>query len=176
MKIVKSVLVLSAAALLASAPLAAQAPGFKAEVLVSMDATAKKIVDLAAAMPADSFGWRPMEGVRSVSETYMHIASANYFFAGMFGLKTPEGVDARALEKTVTSKAEVVEVLKKSIAHQRKAVEGLSDEELSQPMKLFGRDSSKTGALLSAAGHLNEHLGQAIAYARSNKVVPPWSK
>src|SRR6266545_3794657 len=63
----------------AAAPALAPAPGFRADALAQLDDVGKKIVDLAQAVPAEKYGWRPAEGVRSVSEVYMHIAGANYF-------------------------------------------------------------------------------------------------
>lgn len=157
-----------------AAPPAADAASTKAEVLANLADANKKIVALAEAMPADSFGWRPMEGVRSVGETYMHIASANYLFGGMLGAAKPEGVDPSSLEKTKTAKADCVAALKASIEYATKALEGVDDFDAA--MKLFGRDSTKFGGALIVVTHAHEHLGQAIAYARSNKVVPPWSK
>jgi uncharacterized damage-inducible protein DinB len=52
----------------------------------------------------------------------------------------------------------------------------LSDNDLQAPVKLFGRDMTKLGALMLILEDQHEHLGQSIAYARSNSVVPPWSK
>src|SRR5713101_6530041 len=57
-----------------------------------------------------------------------------------------------------------------------KAITGLSDNDLQAPVKLFGRDMTKQGALMLILEDQHEHLGQSIAYARSNGVVPPWSK
>jgi uncharacterized damage-inducible protein DinB len=159
---------------LGAALLAADAAATKTEVLANFADANKKIVALAEAMPAGSYGWRPMEGVRSVSETYMHIAGANYLFGGMLGAPTPEGVDAGSLEKTVTSKEDCVAALKASIDYATEALEGIDDFDAA--MKLFGRDSTKFGGALIIVTHAHEHLGQAIAYARTNKVVPPWSK
>ena len=167
-------LALSVCLAFSAAPLAADAASTKAEVLANLADANKKIVALAEAMPADSYGWRPMDGVRSVSETYMHIASANYLFGGMLGAAKPEGVDSGSLEKTMTAKADCVAALKTSIEYVTKALEGVDD--FDAEMKLFGRDSTKFGGALIVVTHAHEHLGQAIAYARTNKVVPPWSK
>ena len=60
---------------------AAPKSGFRAEFLADLDDVQKKILDLAGAVPADKYTWRPNADVRSVSEVYMHIAGGNYFLA-----------------------------------------------------------------------------------------------
>jgi uncharacterized damage-inducible protein DinB len=134
----------------------------------------KKLTSLAQAMPAEKYAWRPGAGVRSVSEVFVHIAGANYFFPSMAGVKPPAGI-GRDMEKTVTEKAKVQEVLKQSFEHARKAVKGLSDADMAKPIKMFGKDSTVDALLFTMATHMHEHLGQSIAYARTNGVVPPWS-
>ncbi len=132
----------------------------------------EKLVGLAKAMPDDKFGWSPAEGVRTVSEAFMHVAGANYFFASKMGVDMPEGT--RGLEKTVKDKAGVIKQLEASFANIKK---GLKGADMSQATKLFGGKEGTIGDLaLIAVGHGHEHLGQVIAYARSNGVKPPWSK
>jgi uncharacterized damage-inducible protein DinB len=148
--------------------------GFRADVLGNIDYAAKELISLAEAVPAEKYSWRPVAGVRSVSEVYMHVVLANYYIPSFAGVKMPEGID-REMEKKVTEKAQVVEALKKSIAHLHSAIEATADSELDTKVKLFGRDMSKRAVYILVAGHLHEHLGQSIAYARSNGVTPPWS-
>lgn len=136
---------------------------------------ADKLVQLAEAIPADKYGWRPMEGVRSVSEVLVHVAGANYFLSGALGVAPPEGL-SRDMEKTVTDKAAVIDLLKKSFEHVKQAVDGTSAAALGEQVNAFGRSFSKLQVLLIIGGHAHEHLGQSIAYARSNGVVPPWSQ
>lgn len=134
----------------------------------------KKVNGLAQAVPADKYSWRPGEGVRSISEVFMHIAGANYLFPSMAGIKPPEGID-RNMEKTVTEKSKVQAALKQSFEHARKAAQGLSDPDMAKEIKFFGRPSTVEALLFIMANHMHEHLGQSIAYARVNGVVPPWS-
>jgi uncharacterized damage-inducible protein DinB len=91
------------------------------------------------------------------------------------GVKAPQGLNP-AMEKTVTEKAKVVETLKASFAHVRKAVTDLPDADLGKATKMFGQSTTYEGVLFLIANHMHEHLGQSIAYARTNGVVPPWSK
>jgi uncharacterized damage-inducible protein DinB len=148
--------------------------GFDAQsdLLANLADTEKKIVSLAEAVPAEKYIWRPAEGVRSISEVFMHIAGANYTIPSALGVKPPAGL-SRDMEKTVTDKAKVVEQLKQSFAHVRQAISSTTDD--AKATKLFGRDSTNGGVKLLIITHLHEHLGQSIAYARMNKVTPPWS-
>ena len=104
----------------ATAP-AAPASGFRADFLVQLDMVGKQIVDLAEAVPADKYGWRPAPGVRSISEVYMHIVGGNSYIPSFIGVKPMAGIE-RGMEKSVTDKARVVDLLKKSMAHARSAV------------------------------------------------------
>jgi len=155
------------------APAAAPKHGFRAEFLNDFDDVSKKIVELAEAMPAAKYNWRPAPGVRSVSEVYMHVAGGNYFLATFAGAKPPS-YDTRNLEK-IADKARVIEELKKSFEYLRMVALNGTDADLEKPIKMFGNDTTHRGALMTALNHLHEHLGQSIAYARMNGVVPPWS-
>jgi uncharacterized damage-inducible protein DinB len=147
--------------------------GFRAEFLHDLDDVEKKIVELAEAVPASKYNWRPAPGVRSVSEVYMHIAGGNYFLATFAGAKPPT-YDTRTLEK-ITEKGRVTDELKKSFDYLRAVAVQASDADLEKPIKMFGNDTTVRGALMTALNHLHEHLGQSIAYARMNGIVPPWS-
>ncbi len=155
---------------------ARQAPtkGFRAEFLAQQAHIEKQLLSLAEATPADKFGWRPAPGVRSISEVYTHIAGSNYFILGLAGIKAPAGLD-KDMEKNVTEKSKVIDELKKSFEHVRAGIASLSDADLDKPEKFFGSDSTVRGVLLLAANHEHEHLGQSIAYARMNGIVPPWT-
>jgi len=134
----------------------------------------KKLTGLAEAIPQDKFGWRPGNGVRSVSEVYMHVALSNYYFVSSLGVKVPSGINENA-EKTVTQKAKVIETLKASMQFVRQAVKNLPEADLHKATSLEGEQTTYEGALLVISAHMHEHLGQLIAYARSNGVAPPWS-
>jgi len=147
--------------------------GFRAEFLHDLDEMQQKIVALANAVPADKYDWRPGAGVRSVSEVYMPIAGGNYYLASFVGAHPP-AYDTNNLEK-IRDKQRVVDELKKSFDFIRAAAMSASDADLDKIVKMPGGDSSMRGAFITALNHLHEHLGQSIAYARMNGVVPPWS-
>ena len=138
----------------------------------SLDGANEKIISLAEAFGEDQLDWRPAEGIRSVKESILHVAGANYFLAGKLGLKKPAGVNM----KDVKTKSELISALKASMDHVTKAVAELSEAELAEKIDFFGNEMPRMGAVLQVAAHANEHLGQLIAYARSTGVVPPWSK
>jgi uncharacterized damage-inducible protein DinB len=153
--------------------LVAPKSGFRAEFLADLDEVQKKILALADAMPAEKYAWRPAPGVRSVSEVYMHIAGGNYFLASFVGMKPPS-YDTTKLEK-ITEKQRVLDELRRSFDHLRTAALMATDADLDKSVKMFGNDTTYRAAFVTALNHLHEHLGQSIAYARVNGVVPPWS-
>lgn len=150
---------------------------FRSEFGAQFDASARKLVSLARAMPAESYDWRPMEGVASVADAFMHIARYNYYYPdAALGVAPPDGMDYEELEGVVTAKDEVVPILEASMDHVRGVVEGMSASDLEAPTRLYGREVARWSVLLQLITHMNEHLGQEIAYARANRVVPPWSR
>ncbi len=137
--------------------------------------TAKQLIALAEATPADKFGWRPAPGVRSTSEVYMHIALANFYLLSITGPKMPADM-TRDMEKTVTSKDQVIDWLKRSLEAVKTAHIKETATDMQRKVKVFGRDATVDGMYLRILAHDNEHMGQLIAYARMNGIVPPWSK
>ncbi len=178
-----STLLLPAAAFIAllatltPAPTSAQDPAsFRQTWRAEFEASAGKVVALAEAMPAETYSWQPMEGVATVAGAYMHIARYNYQLPHRnMGVEPPEGVDYGTFEDAVTTKAEALAVLRASMDHVRAVVDGMSDEDMAATVNLYGREVPRWGVLFRLLAHMNEHLGQQIAYARSNRVVPPWS-
>ena len=166
----------AAAVLLSTLPLAAAGGAYRDEALADLKNLETKFTDLAGAMAADKFTYRPGEGVRSVSEVYLHVAAANFGLSRIFGTPPPEGFDFRGMEKSTTDKAEIGKKLAASFAHMRGAIEKLADGDEEKAVKMFGRDTTMRGALAGALGHLHEHLGQVIAYARVNGTTPPWNE
>lgn len=154
---------------------AAQAPpGVGEGWLGEFDHAARQLTQLAEAIPAEKFGWRPAPGVRSVAEVYMHIALGNHFLSAQAGA-TPT-VDLKSLgqepEKSITDKAGVIKFLKGSFDVVRA---GYGTVDRAAKMKLFGKEVTADGVFVRILVHNHEHMGQAIAYARMNGVAPPWS-
>ena len=168
----KKTLTQYAACALAAALMAqAQPAGMQAAFAKDAGTLSKKFTGLAQVM-AGKYEWKPGQGVRSVGDVFNLIVTENGMLAGVLsGTPSPGGRPA-----PITDPEKLQEALKASYANLQKAITGLSDNDLQAPVKLFGRDMTKQGALMLLIEDQHEHLGQSIAYARSNSVVPPWSK
>lgn len=161
---------------LSAPPAPAVAAGFRAEYMAEVDSVGKKIVDLAEAIPADKYAWRPAEGVRSIGEAFMHIVAGTSSIPTFVGGKRLEGI-TRDSEKTITDKAKIVELLKKGIENAKETGRIVSDADLDKKVKTFGgREMTERQVLVLILNHMHEHLGQEIAYARVNGIAPPWSR
>jgi uncharacterized damage-inducible protein DinB len=136
----------------------------------------RQLIALAEATPPEKFAWRPAPEVRSMSEVYMHIALANFYLLSVRGPKMPSGIKSPDMEKTVTAKAEVIDWLQRSLDAVKTAHASLKPADLQRKVKIAGREANVDGMYLRIIVHANEHMGQLIAYARMNGIVPPWSK
>ena len=137
------------------------------------DHAARQLTQLAGAFPQEKLAWRPGPGVRSTSEVLMHIAIGNHLLLGQAGLKPPDLAKlGKEPETALTAKPEVLKFLSGSFDAVRTAVKAA---DRSKPAKFFGKDTSVDAVLLRLLVHNHEHMGQLIAYARANGVVPPWS-
>ena len=158
--------------------------GLMGDLMADVADVESKVVGLAKAMPEASYAWRPMPGVRSVGEAFTHVAADNYFLPIALGATAPadtgiSGTDYKtveAYEKRTRTRAEIIAEVEKSFAFLKKAMTDTTDARMDAAVKMFGSDSTVRATWVSTVTHVHEHLGQLIAYARSNKVVPPWSK
>jgi uncharacterized damage-inducible protein DinB len=164
-------LLLPAASLFAQDPLDGIWQGYDGE----WRHVSQQLIALAEATPAEKFAWRPAPGVRSTSEVYMHIVIANFYLLSVTGPKVPPDLKEDA-ERGVTSKAEVINWLKRSLDAVKQAHLAIRPEDLARKIRIENRDATVDGMYLRIIVHANEHMGQLIAYARMTGVVPPWSK
>jgi uncharacterized damage-inducible protein DinB len=135
----------------------------------------EQLIALAGATPEKNFAWRPASGVRSTSEVYMHIVDANFYLLSATGRKMPADLKDNA-EKTVTSKAEVIAWLKRSLEAVKQAHLKETPQHLALKVRIEDRSSTVDWMYLRIIIHANEHMGQLVAYARMTGVTPPWSK
>ena len=145
----------------------------RGELLEQAADVEKKFVLLLGAFPDDKLKWRPAPGVRSVSEVAMHVASDNVLLPAK-GL-TPPPIKQDS-EKTVTQKKQVLDLTRSSFQYFTKALENSTDADMNQQVDFFGTKLTRRAAAIGLITHMSEHLGQLIAYARMNGIVPPWSK
>ena len=151
-------------------------PGVAQGWMGEFNHASRQLQQLAEATPAEKFSWRPAPGVRSVSEVYMHIATANYFLLTQAGVKLPPDVASKLkpdTERTVTDKADVLKWLKNSQDFVR---ENYPKADRQKKANFFGVDTTVDAVYLRILVHNHEHMGQSIAYARTIGVVPPWSQ
>jgi hypothetical protein len=155
------------------------AAALKASFLADLDTMQKKYVGLAEAFPPDKYTWRPMDGVRSVSEVLMLVAFEGYnFVPTSFGAKPADlgSKEEASTLRTLSDKTQVIAHLNKGFAHAKQALEAVDPGTLTGKRKLFGAERNSIDIALLVGGDMHEHLGQLIAYARMNHIVPPWSK
>lgn len=165
--------------------------GFQADYLEDFKNTVKQLNQLAEAVPADKYGWRPGPGVRSFSEVAVHIASANYLLLSLTGVDLPKeyypnppakgdfqalSQASVALQKSMKDKEQIVRMLSASLDAVRDHLKSLTPDELDKPANFFGRKTTNRGIYLRIFAHCNEHMGQLVAYARVNGITPPWSR
>jgi uncharacterized damage-inducible protein DinB len=150
--------------------------GYRSEVLALVMIQENEFLRLAEAFPADKYTWRPAPGVKSVAECFLHVSAANYNMYKLVGAPFPAGLDVAGMEESTTDKAKVIATLKLSYAHAKQAITDMPDANLEKTMPWLGGTITQRGMLLYIVPHIAEHLGQAIAYARINGVVPPWSE
>jgi uncharacterized damage-inducible protein DinB len=170
----KKILIQCALAVVVMVPLVraqSQPAGLQAAFAKDAGTLSEKFTGLARVM-SGKYDWKPGQGVRSVADVFNLIVKENGMLAGVLS-GTPTSGPKPA---PITDPEKMQEALKASYFNLQKAITGLSDNDLQAPVKLFGKDMTKQGALMLLLNDQHEHLGQSIAYARSNGVVPPWSK
>lgn len=162
----------------------ASAQSVNAEVHRDLNDVQKKFTDLANAIPESAYGWRPT-GARSVGEVLLHVAADNYLIPIMFGKPAPPATgivltdmkSVELFEKRKLTKAQTIAELEASFGHLHRALgETTTDANLGETINFFGQDWSRLRGALMTLTHLHEHLGQLIAYGRSNGIAPPWSR
>jgi uncharacterized damage-inducible protein DinB len=149
----------------------AQPAGIQATFVKDAGTLSDKFTGLARVM-SGKYDWKPGQGVRSVADVFNLIVKENGLLAGVLS-GTP---NTGASPAPITDPEKMQEALKASYLNLQKAIAALSEDDLRTTVKLFGRDWTKQDAVMHVLEDQHEHLGQSIAYARSNGVVPPWSK
>jgi uncharacterized damage-inducible protein DinB len=161
---------------------AAPQPPPGADLSLSLKELEAHLMALAKAVPEEKYSWRPAAGVRSFQQVFLHIANGNQLLLDV-ALNSPTA-DAREKEIAEQSKREdmpatkdqVIEILTQSFAAVHQAIDRARPATLTRGVDFFGTPATTNGVLVNLETHIAEHLGQAIAYARMNGVVPPWSQ
>lgn len=141
-----------------------------------------KFVGLATAFPEDRYDWRPMEGTRSVRDVLLLLAAEGNVFPVNWGLPAADGAakgyqaESARLDSLARTKAQVIAELERSFDHLSRSLAAMSDSARTADGKTWGRDMKVDAGITMALSDMHEHLGQLIAYARMNRIVPPWSR
>jgi uncharacterized damage-inducible protein DinB len=147
----------------------------KAQAALDLADLQKKFTSLAEAIPAEKYSWRPEAGVRSINELFLHVAAAGFGFPTMMGTAPAPGFDGKGFEKSTTDKAKIIDWLNKSFTYSIASVNSMSNADFAKALPKLGPDANEGDVIYLMVVHAHEHLGQSIAYARANGVVPPWT-
>jgi len=160
---------------------APEAPAAAADVLFSLASVESEVMQLAKAVPEEKYGWRPGPAVRTFQQVFLHIAYSNHLI-----LHIADGSDEAEVKKMIEdndkseqqpiSKEKTLAALTQSFAEAHKYLDEVAARALTRDADFFGQKTTRRGILIFLDTHMGEHLGQAIAYARMNGIVPPWSK
>ena len=152
-----------------------------ADLLKDLETVETKLVDLAGAIPENKYNWQP-DSARSVKRVLLHVASDNYLLPAIIGYTpdpatgiTTDYKTAVAFEERNVPKDSVIAELRKSFAFVKQSLQSATAASMAAPVSMFGQQFTGQSAWILAVTHLHEHLGQMIAYARTNGVKPPWS-
>lgn len=147
----------------------------KGQALLDLETMQKKFVDLANALPADKLTWRPSADSRSFAEVLLHVAAERYGILNLMGADTPAGVDRKGLEKSTTDRTQIVAELNKSWDFTQKTIKGMSNADFAKMLPKLGPQANAGDVVYILVADAHEHLGQSVAYARENGIVPPWT-
>lgn len=147
----------------------------KPQSLQDLETMQKKFVDLAKAFPADKLTWRPTPDSRSFAEVLLHVSGERYQILALMGAQPPAGFDGKTFEKSTTDQTKIVDELNKSWEFAKKAISGMTNADFAKPLPKLGPDANAGDVVYILVADAHEHLGQSVAYARENGVVPPWT-
>ena len=124
-------------------------------------------------MPEENYSFKPVDTVRSYGQIIGHLADAQYLFCSLASGEKNPGLN---IEKTKSSKADLVAALKDGFAYCDKVYDSMTDAASTQTVKFFGNEMSKFAVLSLNIGHNMEHYGNLVTYMRIKGIVPPTSE
>jgi len=165
------VLIFCSAILFTTSITIAEQPIFVQEFLGQIDFVKGRLMQLAEAMPEETYTWAPGQGVRSVGEVYVHVAQSNYYMLSLVKGEKPDMSEG----SSESDKKTAIAMMEKAFSVVKESAAQFSEEDLNKEIEAFGMKFSVRNFMVTMIAHLHEHLGQSIAYARMNGVTPPWS-
>jgi uncharacterized damage-inducible protein DinB len=147
----------------------------KAQSLLDLERVNKKFIDLLNAVPADKMTWRPSSDARSFAEMFLHVAGERYGILAMMGAEKPADFNGKTFEKSTTDKAQIAAELNRTWEFTQKTINGMSNGDFAKLLPKLGPKANEGDVVYILVADAHEHLGQAVAYARANNIVPPWT-
>ena len=147
----------------------------KAQALLDLGVVEKKFVDLANAVPDQKMTWRPSPDSRSFAEVFLHVAGERYQILSMMGAAAPSGFNAKVFERMTTDKARIIDELNRSWEFTEKTISGMNNADFAKRLPKLGPQANAGDVVYILVADTHEHLGQSVAYARENGIVPPWT-
>jgi uncharacterized damage-inducible protein DinB len=147
----------------------------KAQAALDLDGVNKKVISLAQALPQDKYNWRPSPDSRSFAEVFLHVSGERYFILGLMGAAPPPGFDGKTYEKSTTDKDKIIDELTKSGDYTQKTIAGMANADYAKLLPKLGPQANEGDVIYILVADAHEHLGQLVAYARVNGIVPPWT-
>jgi len=138
----------------------------------------RNLTGAAEKMPAEHFSFRPTPEVRTFAELFAHTIETQYFFCSTVK-GGPDPAAGKALEKTATDKAAIVQIVKDGFAYCDEVFANLTDEAVAGMITLGvppnQRQAARGTQLTMVVVHGNEHYGNMVTYMRIKGIVPPSS-
>lgn len=148
----------------------------KEQLLHQLGETQKMMVALAEGLPLETYNWRPNEKMLSAGEMFLHTARANFSQPESWGVKPPEELTlcGNYLDHGNLEKTKVIDMLRKSFEHARKAVASVPDDGFLKSFKIDNRESTPYEDVLALVTRDCEYLGRMISYSLLKGIIPPW--
>jgi uncharacterized damage-inducible protein DinB len=147
----------------------------KPQSLLDLETLNKKYVSLAEALPQEKFNWHPSDDTRTFAQLFLHVSGERYGILGLLGVPKPDYIDFKTYEKSTTDKAQIIAELNKSWEFAKNTISGMTNADFNVAVPKLGPDANKGDVVYILVADAHEHMGQAIAYARANGIVPPWT-
>jgi uncharacterized damage-inducible protein DinB len=131
------------------------------------------VIAAAEKMPEENYSFRPTDSVRTFGQLVGHLADAQYYFCST---ASGESKPSDSVEKSKTSKADLVSALKEAVAYCGKTYAAMTDAKGSEMTKMMNSDFAKLAVLATNTAHDYEHYGNMVTYMRIKGIVPPTSE
>lgn len=147
----------------------------KAQSLLDLERVNKRFLDLLNVVPNDKLTWRPSPDARSFAEMFLHVAGERYGILSLMGAEKPKDFNGKTFEKSTTDKAQIAAELNRTWDFTQKTINGMSNADFAKLLPKLGPQANEGDVVYILVADAHEHLGQAVAYARANSIVPPWT-